>query len=274
MTDQKIYLLLAIPFVMAVLTLGYYIKKQKYRDLYLLMWALLCFFFHISWMYVSFFTNALMGNYVGIAADNQLLPIYFCNFMMYMQLFVAGWWDKTTRPFKIFATFTAWGGIFGGVITLLFQATNLGEFVMLQSSLSHTCLLITSAYLFVGGYVKINVFNVIPYTIGLLGIGVVGGALELLYFSLGLESPNAMFLVRGPDEVPEMWGPYFLPPMLAIVFLTGLIAEFITKKKEDRWYNTAAELTEYFKFKPEIEQKLLSKRSERKAKTASPGGGK
>lgn len=254
MGDQWLYFVLAMPFIIAVLLVGRSLKKQVLKDLFLLFWALLCFFVHMSNLYVSFFTP---GNKVGIAETNHLFPKYFCNFMMFMELFVAGWWNKKTRAFQIFATLVAWGGIFGGMITLCFQYTELGDWALLVSSVSHTCMIIASSYLFVGGYVKVSVYNVVAYTIGMIGTAIIGGSLELLFHLTGLFSPNAMFLCHGPLEVPEMMGEFFFLPMLAVIFLIGVIHDFLFVSKDRRWYRSAADLTLYFRFSDKIRTRLL-----------------
>ena len=97
-----------------------------------------------------------------------------------------------------------------------------------------------------GGYVKINVYNLIPYSIGLLSCGVVVGIVELIFHLGGLPSPNAMYLVHGPYELPEFQWWMFALCMLAIVFAFTAIWELCTHKKEDRWYKTTKDIYIYF----------------------------
>lgn len=245
-TEHILYIVFSLLIISLILFGAHFIKKQKYKNLFLFFWAFACFFFHISTMYTSFFNNGGVGN----AYDNQLFPIYFCNYMMYLLLIASLWPNKNTRFFKIFATFLAWGGTFGALITLFITPPGFGDWSNLQSAFSHSCLLVGSLWLFVGGYVKINVFNVVPYTLGLLSCGVVGGVVELIFYLGGLPSPNAMYLVHGPVEMPEMQWWMIALIMLFLIFVFTMGWEYFTrKKKEDRWYKTAKDLNQYFKIK-------------------------
>lgn len=122
-TEHILYIVFSLLIISLILFGAHFIKKQKYKDLFLLFWAFACFFFHISTMYTSFFNNGGVGN----AYDNQLFPIYFCNYMMYLLLIASLWPNKNTRFFKIFATFLAWGGTFGALITLFITPPGFGN---------------------------------------------------------------------------------------------------------------------------------------------------
>lgn len=240
-TEHILYIVFSLLFVSVLLFGAHFIKSQKYKNLFLLIWAFLCFFMHISTMYTTFF----MQNGVGNAYDNQLFPIYFCNYMMYLLLATSLWANKETKFFKIMATFVAYGGTFGALITLFVTPPGFSSWFNLQSAFSHTCLLIGSLWLFVGGYVKINVFNVVPYAYGLLSCGVVGGIVELIFYLGGLPSPNAMYLVHGPVELPEFKWWMFAIVMLLLIFIFTMIWEHLTRKKEDRWFKTSKDLFMY-----------------------------
>lgn len=193
-------------------------------------------------MYTTLFANGGIGN----AYDNQLFPIYFCNYMMYLLLAVSLWTNKQSKFFKLMATFVAYGGAFGALITLFVTPPGFGDWFKLQSAFSHSCMLVGCLWLFVGGYVKINVYNLVPYTIGLLSCGVVGGAVELIFYLAGLPSPNAMYLVHGPAECPAFQWWMFALVMLFIIFVFTSLWEHFTRKKENRWFKTYHDLYIYF----------------------------
>ena len=241
--EHILYIICSLIFVGLLLFGAHFLKKQNHKNIFLLFWAFLCFFFHISTMYVTLMTN---DGHSGTCYDNQLFPIFFCNWMMYLLLAVSLWWNKESKFFKGMATFVAYGGTFGALITLFVTPPGFVSWGSLQSAFSHTCLLIGCLWLFVGGYVKINVFNLAPYSIGLLSCGVVGGVVELIYFLCGLESPNAMYLVHGPYELPEFQWWMFVICMLAIIFVFTSIWEYFTRKKEDRWYCNYKDIYIYF----------------------------
>lgn len=279
MSDQWVYFLLALPTLFLIEFAGYFIKSKRGKYFYLLVLALLCFFFHVSTMYTSFFENVLANNTRrGTVADNQIFPIFFCNFIMYLQLIVAGWaGDKKGKIYQNFATFTAWAGIFGGMITLTCSSTNFHSWSSFQSSLSHSFLIATSLYLFVAGYVKINVYNLVPYSFGLLGSGLVGGLVALIFKIFGhydhqkLFGLNPMYLYHGPGGFEGMIGYYFAPAMLGIIFVICIIYEALTKKKEDQWFKSAADLTLYLIFPKQVEERLLGRKCVRVAQGGANG---
>ena len=244
--EHILYIIISLSVISLILFGAHFIKVQKYKNLFLLLCALFCVGFHVSTMYVSFFTN---GTGIGNAYDNQLFPIYFCNYMMYLLLFAALWGNKQSRFFHNFATFVAYGGCFGALITLFVTPPMVSDWFEFQSALSHSCLLTGSLWLFVGGYVKINVYNLIPYSFGLLSCGVVGGLVELIFYLGGRPSPNAMYLVHGPVELPAFKWWMFVICMLAIIFVFTMIWEFFAKKKEDRWYKTTKDMEIYLPVK-------------------------
>lgn len=254
--EHILYIVISLIVIGLILFGAHFLKKQNHKNIFLLCWAFLCFFFHISTMYTTFFSNGGVGN----AYDNQLFPIYFCNYMMYLLLAVSLWWNKESKFFKGMATFVAYGGTFGALITLFVTPPGFNDWSTLQAAFSHSCMLVGCLWLFIGGYVKINVYNLVPYSIGMLSCGVVGGIVELIFYLGGLPSPNAMYLVHGPYELPEFQWWMFLICMLAIIFIFTSLWEHFTRKKEDRWFKKVDDLYIYFPkrqkktFNPALEQ--------------------
>lgn len=245
-TGHILYIIFS-PIVVGLICFGgSFIKKQKHKDMFLAFWALTCFFIHISCCFTTMLANKESGGHWGYIYDNQLLPIYFCNFIMYLQLVVSFWFDKKTKLFHNIATFTAYGGVFGALITLFATDPGFPTWYLMQSAFSHSCLLITSIYLFVGKYVKISVYNVIPYSLGLLTSGGVGGLVMLIYYLNGLPIPNAMYLLHGPDELPAFHGGYFAIVMLVLIFIFTALFEQFSRKEEDRWYKSTSDIKLYF----------------------------
>lgn len=239
--DHIIYIIASLCTVTVILLFAHRIKREKYKNLFLFIVAFCCLGFHISTIYTSFFNN---GGY-GTAADNQLFPIYFCNYMMDLLIVISLWPNKKSMFFRNLSAFVAYGGAFGALITVFATDPGFGNWPTLQSAFSHSCLLLGSLYLFVGGYVKINVYNLVPYSFGLLSCGFVGGLVELIFYLGGLESPNAMYLVHGPKELPAFKWWMFVISMLAIIFLFTALWEHFTRKKEERWFHSNENLYEY-----------------------------
>lgn len=208
-----------------------YIKKQKYKDLYLKIWALATFILHISLMWVVFLQEGHATAY-----DNVLFPIYFCNMSMYLLLVVAFWGDKKSKFFGYFATVVAYAGAFGALISLFYpdyylHGTSMFEWGVLKSMLSHSTMLIGSLYLFVGGYFKVNRFNAVIYAIGLLFFGAVGLIVNGVFAAAGLNAPNAMYLQHPPIEDVPFLNVYVIAALMVIlVFAISFSYEVINKK--------------------------------------------
>lgn len=99
-------------------------------------------------------------------------------------------------------------------------------------------MMIGSLYLFVGGYVKIRVFNLIPYSAGLIFTLFVGLAVNGLFAACGLEMPNAMFLLGSPiEEIPFFNGYGIGLLMICLILLFTATWEFFAVPKGERWYN-------------------------------------
>ena len=240
-TDHILYIIFSLISVGGIVLLASKIKKQQYKNLFLFIVAALCLFFHISMIFVTFFQNG--GT--GLVADNQIFPIYFCNYMMDLLVIVSLWPNKESKFFKNMATFTAYGGCFGALITVFATDPGFPHWVNMQSAFSHSMLLMGCLYLFAGGYVKINVFNLVPFGFGLLSCGVVGLTVELIFYLGGLDSPNAMYLMHGPKELPVFKWWMFALAMLAIIFAFTSLWEHFTRKKEERWFKTYKDLFIY-----------------------------
>jgi len=208
-----------------------FIKSQKYKDIYLKVWALATLFLHLSPLWISF----LNGN-PAIAADNMLFPIYFCNLSMYLLVIVAFWGNKKTKFFNQIATLVAYAGMFGALISLFYpdyylHGTTIFEWGVFKSMLSHSTMLIGCLYLFVGGYFKVNRYNVVTYTIGLLFFGAVGLIVNWTFAAAGLNAPNAMYLQHPPIEDVPFLNVYVIAVlMVLLVFGISYTIEVISKK--------------------------------------------
>lgn len=208
-----------------------FIKKQKYKDMFLKLWAWATFFLHISPLWINF----LKGD-APVAADNMLFPIYFCNCSMYLLVIVAIWGDKKTKTFSYLATVTAYAGIFGALISLFYpeyylNGSSIFEWGVLKSMLSHSTMLIGCFYLFLGGYAKVELKNVLVYGVGLLGFGFVGVVVNSIFALAGLNPPNAMYLQHPPlTEVPFLSAPVIAILMEIIILGVVSIQSLYSKK--------------------------------------------
>ena len=208
-----------------------FIKSQKYKDIYLKVWALATFFLHISPLWIAF-----LNGQPAIAADNVLFPIYFCNMSMYLLVVVAFWGNKKTKFFGYISTVVAYAGAFGALISLFYpdyylHGTTIFEWGVFKSMLSHSTMLIGSLYLFVGGYFKVNRYNTIIYAIGLLFFGAAGLIVNSIFAAAGLNAPNAMYLQHPPIEDVPFLNVYVIAAlMVLLVFAISYTYEVVSKK--------------------------------------------
>lgn len=208
-----------------------FIKNQKYKDMFLKLWAWATFFLHISPLWINF----LKGN-APVAADNMLFPIYFCNLSMYLLLIVAIWGDKKSKSFSYLATVTAYAGIFGALISLFYpeyylNGTSIFEWGVFKSMLSHSTMLLGCFYLFLGGYVKVEIKNVLVYGVGLLGFGLIGIVVNAIFALAGLNAPNAMYLQHPPlEEVPFLNAPIIA--LIMEILILGIASGYNLYKRK------------------------------------------
>lgn len=193
---------------------------------------------HVSSVWVEFL---ILGHAEAYA--NILFPIFFCNLAMYMLLISGLIRNKEGLAFRWISTFAAYAGTIGALISLFYPDYYLAQpdfwdWGIFKSFISHSVMMIGSLYLFVGGYVKIRVFNLIPYSAGLIFTLFVGLAVNGLFAACGLEMPNAMFLLGSPiEEIPFFNGYGIGLLMICLILLFTVTWEFFAVPKGERWYN-------------------------------------
>ncbi len=229
-------LLLYIPFK--------YIKKQDSKNLYLNILGWVTIISHMAIMWYDFLAHG------EAHADSSILfPIYFCNVMMYMLLVCAAMNKKDTKIFKIVATITAYGGIIGATISLIYPdyyltgQSNL-DFGIWKSMISHSFLFIGSMWLFLGGYVKPRLANVIWYNVGLVCIAIMAYTTNFLWaIFLNLDA-NAMWS-HHPAIEGTIFNGYVMGILsILLVGLVGLLFELRLPKEEQVFQTKKLELFE------------------------------
>ena len=233
-----LYIVISLVITIGLLIGFSFIKKQKGKDWVLKGFALATFILHISIMWVDFLQHGGHAEAPGYV----LWPIFFCNMCMYIYLIVAFIPNKQGRAFKWLATFVAYGAFFGGMITLFFSDylandPNMTQWITVKSLLSHSTMMLGCIYLFVGGYVKIRVKNLIPFCCGLVGALLIGVFLNWLFPACGIPSPNSMYLQQPALDGTPFYGYVMAPIMVVSIFIFTVIWEQFAVKKGERWYN-------------------------------------
>lgn len=223
------------------------IRKPSAKALILKITGVATVVIHVSSVWVEFLMTGRAEAYANI-----LFPIFFCNLAMYMLLICAFIRNKESVGFRWVATFTAYAGTIGALISLFYPDFYLSQpdfwdWGIFKSFLSHSTMMLGCLYLFVGGYVKIRVFNLAPYAAGLVGTLFVGLSINGLFAACGLEMPNAMFLLKSPiEEIPFFNGYGIGLLMVCLIFAFTVVWEFFAVPKGERWYNRLAALPRRF----------------------------
>lgn len=236
---QLTYIITALVATVAILIgARFWVRSDKAKNRFLIFWAVLTFVIHISIMWYQHLTTGQ-----AIAYDNILFPIYFCNASMYLLIIVSLFKNKQSKLFHYLATFVAYAGTFGALITLFECHYFAGptpdlSFSNFKSMLSHSTMLVGCLYLFVGGFVKIRVSNLVPFGIGLVGCLLLGILVNTLFVSFGLPNPNSMYLVESAISDISLFTGYFIGGvMVVLIFIFTVIWEQFALPKGERWYN-------------------------------------
>lgn len=231
------YLIFAFSLIIGLLIIfKLKIKQEKHKNLILKIIAITTILLHISVLWVRFLKNGK----VEISA-NFLFPIYFCNITMFCLLVLAFWKNKQSKFFKILATFTAYAGFFGGLVTLFYpESYLLSKYIFLwdtlKSLLSHTTMLLGCLYLFVGEFISIKVENTFSYFWGVLACAIIGLLTNLTFFLAGHPSPNSMYLISPAiPNAPITMGWWLAILTVLAIFIFTLIWEHFTLPSEKRW---------------------------------------
>lgn len=236
------YIAISLIITIALIISFFFVKKQSHKEIILKTFALATFLLHISVMWVNYLKNGSAS-----APDSVLFPIYFCNLSMYMLIIVAFMRNKQGNAFKYLATFTAYAGFFGAMISLFYPdyyltSNDMFAWGTFKSLLSHSTMLVGCIYLFTGGFIKVRVSNLIAFGAGLIASGFVGIFMNWLFVICGLHNPNSMYLVAPAiDGVPLFMGWLIAFMLLALTFAFTAIFEMFAVEKEKRWYNTLLE---------------------------------
>lgn len=209
-------------------------KDEASKNKILKISAILTVVIHYSNLWVDYFTTG------GTATleNNQLLPIYPCNVVMWMLLVASLLKDKKRLLFQLLSEFCFFGGVICGTIGIVlnFNFDNnptLADYDVLKGMLSHSTMLFGCLYMLVGRFIRIRVFNAVSVTAGLAGFVICGIAVNALYEFFGMESPDGMWLKSNPylPVSPLVLGVAFIGVLFIALHLWELRLPV-----EERWY--------------------------------------
>lgn len=224
--------------VIGLLLAKRYAKDQEMRDRILKISAVSTVMIHYSSIWVDFFTNAGQAE----IEDNQILMVYPCNIIMWFLLIVAFSKHKDSKLITIMSEFVFLVGSICGIVGIVFNMNyqsnpNLLDYDILKGLLSHSTMVFGTLYLYVGGYVKIRVFNALSCLLGLLFFVADGFFINTIYDAFGIDPVNAMFM-REPLFPEHPWISIYLLGGLALLLLFGVLALYEENffPPEERWH--------------------------------------
>ena len=176
-----------------------YAKDDQTKNRILKFSAIITVAIHYSNLWVDYFTTG------GTATleNNQLLPVYPCNVVMWMLLVAAFLRNRKRLLFQMLSEFCFYGGIICGVLGIVLNTNfdnnpTLADYDVLKGLLSHSTMLFGCIYMRTGGFVRIRVFNAVSVAAGLLIFVLCGITVDALYTVFGMEAPDGMFLRHNP----------------------------------------------------------------------------
>jgi hypothetical protein len=176
--------------VTAAMLIGFsFVRNTFWKNFILAACGILTFVIHISSVFIEF------------SAD-IFVPLSLCNVCMYLFLIVPFIKNKESKLFSSAAAFLAYAAFWGALLSLLFNDyliddKDITKYITVKSLLSHNFLLLGGVYLFIGGYVKIKMENILPFAAGLVMCMLWGHLLNGIYEWSKLPPPNAMYLQKG-----------------------------------------------------------------------------
>lgn len=237
MFNQQHILYIVISSILTVLLLalaGVFVKDDKSKNFILKLSAILTVAIHYSNLWVDYF----MTEGEATIENNQILPVYPCNVVMWMLLVASLIENKDRILFHVLGDFCFYGGIVCGIIGIVLNKVydntpTLADYDSLKGLLSHSTMLFGCIYMKVGGFIKIRVFNALSVAIGLGTFVVCGLFVNNLYEHFGMESPDGMFLYSNP-YLPV--SPMVLGIGVVIVMFAILALWELRLPRQERWY--------------------------------------
>lgn len=226
---------------------AFLLKSQRSKDSFLKFWAVITVVIHFSSIYTDYYIDKVTNPELSLS---MFIPAFACNVCMWLLVIVA-FANKENKFIKLLCQFVALGGIVCGIVGILinenygaFGAANPGvspmtDYEIVKGLLSHSTMLAGSIYLLVGKYVKPRALDsTIGVAIGLSILLVDGILVNTLNRIFDMPDVNSMYLHGAPFENMPWVNTLTIGIVgVLVAFLIGVIVEFITLPKEERWYS-------------------------------------
>ena len=218
------------------------VKSQKNKDLILKISALSTVIIHFSNLWVDFFKNGGTAYVEGV----HLFPLFPCNAIMWMVFILSFLENKKGLLFKLLAEYCFTIGLICGVVGIILNQNfalnpTLSDYNVLKGMLSHSTMIFSCIYLFVGGYVRPNISSTISAAFGVSIFIICGLATNLICKFIGIASPDGMWL----NGAPYIGISTLILFPIALLIYFGIFALIdLRLPREERWYS---KLKKHFK---------------------------
>lgn len=230
-----LYMVISGVLTVALLVLARcFVRDDRSKNRILKFFAIITVVIHYSNLWVDYFGS---GGTATIE-NNQILPVYPCNVVMWMLLAASLLQNKKRLLFQLLGEFCFFGGTICGIVGIVFNANfgntpTLADYDILKGMLSHSTMLFGCLYMLVGGFIRIRVFNVVSVIAGLSSFVICGVAVNMLYEHFGMTAPDGMFLRSNPYTSVS---PIVLGLWVVALLFCGLALWELRLPKEERWY--------------------------------------
>ena len=235
-TQHILYMVISGAVTAALLYLARRLAKtETAKNRILKFFAILTVAIHYSNLWVDYFATG------GTATveNNQILPVYPCNVVMWMLLIAALLKDKKSLVFQMLGEFCFYGGTICGVVGIVLNANfganpTLADYDILKGMLSHSTMLFGCLYMLAGDFIRVRVFNAVSVAAGLGTFVLCGMAVNRLYEHFGMVPPDGMFLKSNPYISVS---PIILGILAVALLFIGLSIRELRLPREERWYS-------------------------------------
>lgn len=235
-TQHILYMVISGILTIALLALAArFAKTDESKNRILKFFAILTVVIHYSNLWVDYFSS---GGTATIE-NNQILPVYPCNVVMWMLLVASLLRNKRSLAFQMLSEFCFYVGTICGMIGIALN-TNFGnnptlaDYDILKGMLSHSTMLFGCLYMRVGRYVKIRMFNAVSVAAGLAVFVICGLGVNKLYDYFGMTPPDGMFLRSNPYTSVSTVA---LGGLVLALLFCGLALWELRLPREERWYS-------------------------------------
>lgn len=224
-----------------------YVKKDKTKNLILLISAIVTILCHYSTFIYLYITNNSSMEYLKNNI-NLLLPIYPCNIVMWGSLIYGLLKNKESKTALFLADYLFWFGIFSTLVGMFANVDfinnpTLKDYEVTKSILAHATLLFNVLLIKTFGHIKVDLIkNMTNIAISIIMMFVVGlycnKLIEILVSVEEANSVNSMFILHSPfPSIPFLKYPIIALCSIFLYFGLFSICEAFVYSKGNRWYN-------------------------------------